>query len=328
MLRRFVAGAGAGSAIYGGSDSASAAGGVPGRPAWRRSTRRRRPSAFLARFTYRETPMSERDILEALAEPFRPEEVKWKAQSIKNNRALAVAYIDARVVAERLDSVLGVVNWEDRYEVLSDGNVVCTLRVRIGGEWIAKSDVGGESGQPDEGDRKKAAFSDALKRAAVKFGIGRYLYRLPASWVDCNPQTKQLNAKPPLPSWALPGKQKGSKPEAPGKAPGNGPGKAEAPATGSAGQGPASKAGPALVARLNAKDAELADLGLSRPGDLLAAVAALGEEKGFPARLVEWTGEEILQAAALVKSFEADCQRKARQRGGKPLPIREPGEEG
>jgi hypothetical protein len=40
-------------------------------------------------------------------------------------------------------------------------------------------DVGGPSEQPDEGDRVKAAFSDALKRAAVKFGIGRYLYRLP-----------------------------------------------------------------------------------------------------------------------------------------------------
>jgi hypothetical protein len=50
-----------------------------------------------------------------------------------------------------------------------------------------KEDVGGQSEQPDEGDRRKAAFSDALKRAAVKFGIGRYLYRQKPQWVDWDP---------------------------------------------------------------------------------------------------------------------------------------------
>src|SRR5438094_5089004 len=73
-------------------------------------------------------------------------------------------------------------------------------------------DVGGQSEQPDEGDRRKAAFSDALKRAAVKFGIGRYLYRLPAQWVDYDPVKKQLAQLPQLPAFALP-KGKGQKPE-------------------------------------------------------------------------------------------------------------------
>jgi hypothetical protein len=49
------------------------------------------------------------------------------------------------------------------------------------------------------GDRLKAAFSDALKRAAVKFGVGRYLYRLPSQWVDWDPQRRQFKVKPVLP---------------------------------------------------------------------------------------------------------------------------------
>jgi hypothetical protein len=67
--------------------------------------------------------------------------------------------------------------------------------------------VGGQSEQPDGGDRTKAAFSDALMRAAVKFGVGRYLYRLPSQWCDYDPQTRRFVKEPALPAWALPGKR-------------------------------------------------------------------------------------------------------------------------
>ncbi|MCL5459829.1 Rad52/Rad22 family DNA repair protein, partial [Loigolactobacillus coryniformis] len=73
---------------------------------------------------------------------------------------------------------------------------------------MTKTDVGSPSEQPDGGDRLKAAFSDALKRAAVKFGIGRYLYRLKSEWVDYDPQKKQLLQKPELPVWGKPGPSK------------------------------------------------------------------------------------------------------------------------
>jgi hypothetical protein len=43
-----------------------------------------------------------------------------------------------------------------------------------------------------------------LKRAAVKFGIGRYLYRLPAQWQDYDPQRRQFVKTPSLPPWAIP----------------------------------------------------------------------------------------------------------------------------
>src|SRR6266550_5404635 len=117
------------------------------------------------------------EIMSKLAEPFSPREVKFKPAVVSGNRAMALAYVDARVIQDRLDEVLGVAGWQDEYDCLSDGSVVCRLRLRLGDEWITKMDVGGPSEQPDEGDRRKAAFSDALKRAAVKFGVGRYLYR-------------------------------------------------------------------------------------------------------------------------------------------------------
>jgi hypothetical protein len=143
-------------------------------------------------------------LMQKLAEPFEPDEVKWKAQVARGNRALAVAYVDARVVEDRLDDVFGVEGWQDSYRVLPNNSVVCTLKVKVGDQWITKEDVGSQSEQPDEGDRMKSAFSDALKRAAVKLGIGRYLYRLPQQWVDYDANTRQLKSKPRLPDFAMP----------------------------------------------------------------------------------------------------------------------------
>lgn len=137
-------------------------------------------------------------IAEALAAPFEVYEVRWKPGAVSGTRALAMPYVDARVVMDRLDEVCGIDGWSDSYEFLPDGNVVCTLRVRIVGEWISKMDVGGPSEQPDPGDRLKAAVSDALKRAAVKVGIGRYLYRAPAQWADFDPKTKRFVRTPVL----------------------------------------------------------------------------------------------------------------------------------
>lgn len=142
------------------------------------------------------------DVQELLAAPFPAADVQWKAQAISRDktRALAVAYIDARNVMERLDSVVAPANWSDSYRVVAvDGRsaVECTLTVC----GVSKTDVGtaGESA-----DAAKAAYSDALKRAAVKFGIGRYLYALPKQWVNYDEQKKQLAQIPTLPKWAMP----------------------------------------------------------------------------------------------------------------------------
>jgi hypothetical protein len=144
------------------------------------------------------------DLFLRLAAPFPPDDVGWKPQAVKGNRALAIAYIDARNVMDRLDEVVGPGGWKDAYDVLSEGSVVCHLSLKVGGEWITKSDVGSPSEQPDGGDRMKAAFSDALKRAGVRWGIGRYLYSLPHQWADYDPAKKQFVAPPRLPAWAVP----------------------------------------------------------------------------------------------------------------------------
>lgn len=139
-----------------------------------------------------------------LTAPFPMDAVHFKPLAVKGNQALAAAYLDARAVMQRLDSVFGVGGWKDAYQLVNGGSVVCTLSVKIDGEWVEKTDVGSPSEQPDDGDKLKAAFSDALKRAAVKLGIGRYLYRLPRLWVEYDAQRRQFVRPPQLPPWALP----------------------------------------------------------------------------------------------------------------------------
>jgi hypothetical protein len=230
-----------------------------------------------------------------LTAPFQLTEVKFKPQSVKGNRALALAYIDCRVIQDRLDAVIGVENWMDEYEILTDGSVMCRLKLRLNGEWVTKTDVGSPSEQPDGGDRLKAAFSDAMKRAAVKFGIGRYLYRLPAVWCDYDPQKKQFSGTPQLPAWAVPK----PKPTATITTP-----PAEKPAP----QPTAPKlpdSGEELHRRLRQYDAKLADMKKCGLGALLSHVTQAGAKAGFGDDITRWTGPAIQFAVDAVKTFEA-----------------------
>ena len=144
------------------------------------------------------------ELTKRLATPFSANAIFFKPQKVEGNRALAVAYLDARSVMDRLDDVVGPGAWQDEYQVLPDGSVMCRLSLKVRDEWITKCDVGTRSDQPDEGDQQKAAFTDALKRAAVKFGIGRYLYRLPKQWIGYDSQRRWFTESPRLPAWALP----------------------------------------------------------------------------------------------------------------------------
>ena len=238
-----------------------------------------------------------RALAAALTSPFQIGEVKFKPQSVKGTRALALAYIDCRVIQDRLDDVLGVAEWMDEYEILADGSVMCRLRLKLNGEWVTKTDVGSPSEQPDGGDRLKAAFSDALKRAAVKFGIGRYLYRLPAVWCDYDPQKKQFSGTPQLPAWAVPKPKAAALPPAPAKPE---PVKPVAP--------PAPKlphSGEELHRRLREKDAKLADQKRCSLGALLSHVTQAGAKAGFGDDITKWSGPAIQMAVDAVKTFEA-----------------------
>lgn len=252
-------------------------------------------------------PQDVKAITRALSTPFAPSEVKWKPQSVKGSRAMALAYIDARLIQDRLDDVLGVEGWQDEYELLPDGSVMCKLRLWLGGQWVTKVDVGSPSEQPDGGDRLKAAFSDALKRAAVKFGVGRYIYRLPVQWADYDPQTRKFTHAPSLPAWAIPPKTGASAP-APRKTP-----DATAP--------PAlPKDGAELDRRLRAFDSKAAAEGKFPAGALLEAVRAAGVKAGYGANILGWDGPAIMTAVDAAKSFlsRPPAQPAAEKRGAKP----------
>ncbi len=266
-----------------------------------------------------EAPMAQANVEEltaALAAPFDLKDVKFRPAVVSGNRAMALAYVDARAIQDRLDEVMGVMGWQDEYECLPDGSVVCRLRLRLGQEWITKMDVGGQSEQPDEGDRRKAAFSDALKRAAVKFGIGRYLYRLPQQWCDYDSKKKQFVQVPKLPPFAMP-RTAAMHPAA--EKPAAEPRKKARP------QAPAAattaKTGPALPAngaelqrRLYDYDARLAKQGVCEAGALVKHVVAAGVKAGNEADLATWSGPAIQLAVDETRTFEAQARQAAEKR--------------
>ena len=127
------------------------------------------------------------DISKLMA-PFDPAAVHFRAQSLTRDgkKAMALAYLDARDVMDRLDNVCGPANWQTEYFETAKGRLICRLSINIDGAWITKSDGAGDTDVEGE----KGAISDALKRAAVSWGIGRYLYRLGAIWVPCESYEK------------------------------------------------------------------------------------------------------------------------------------------
>lgn len=142
--------------------------------------------------------------LHDLSAPFPGNAVHWRAQTLnrEGTSAMALAYIDARDVMDRLDAVCGPENWQDSYSETPKGRLICTLSIRIGDEWIYKSDGAGDTDV--EGD--KGAISDALKRAAVKWGVGRYLYDMPVTWAEC--ETYEKNGKKMWKKWTDAGLRK------------------------------------------------------------------------------------------------------------------------
>jgi hypothetical protein len=117
----------------------------------------------------------------ALAAPFDPDAVSWRIGSMKKDKTagMALAYIDARVVMDRLDDICSPGGWQCRYSHTAT-KTVCDIAIKCGEEWLWKADGAGDS----DIEAEKGALSDAFKRAAVRWGIGRYIYELPSHWVE------------------------------------------------------------------------------------------------------------------------------------------------
>lgn len=122
---------------------------------------------------------SHKALLQQLKDPFDPRLVKWR----QGGGGTTLAYIDARDVMKRLDTVMGVANWQDKY-IEVNGGFICELSLLIDGNWITKSNGAGNT----KIDPLKGGISSALKRAAVEWGIGRYLYYIPKDLHRSDPE--------------------------------------------------------------------------------------------------------------------------------------------
>jgi hypothetical protein len=157
--------------------------------------------------------------LTRLRDPFAAEDIEWRVQQAgeKNGRpwARVLAYVTNRAIMERLDEVAGPENWQNVFKEGPAGGVVCGLSLRVTradgtADWVTKWD-GAEN---TDVEPVKGGLSNAMKRAAVQWGIGRYLYDLEEGWARVHDGGKHsAKAKdgswfkwdpPELPAWAVP----------------------------------------------------------------------------------------------------------------------------
>ena len=169
--------------------------------------------------------------LARLRDPFAPGDIEWRVQQAgeKNGKpwARVLAYVTNRAIMERFDEVVGPENWQNVFKEGPAGGVVCGLSVRVArpdgtAEWITKWD-GAENSDVEP---VKGGLSNAMKRAAVQWGVGRYLYDLEEGWARVH-DGGRFSAKgkdgswfkwdpPELPSWAVPAQRRAGAPAVPG----------------------------------------------------------------------------------------------------------------
>jgi hypothetical protein len=210
------------------------------------------------------------DLFAALAAPFEHDEVRVRPQEGRQ-----LQYITARTVMNRLDDVLGPSNWWDEYVPL-EHSVICRLTIRLpDGSTLTKSDAGGYAGMPDSGDDDKSGFSDSFKRAAVKFGIGRYLYR------DGIPRfiKERLHEHTAL---SEPSRHPASSPQA----------SQPTPST----RGPVARGGHATPQSGKALFAWIKQQDEQHGFDLLRKISDWAKGPAFPARMIQWNADQVQQA--------------------------------
>jgi hypothetical protein len=108
-----------------------------------------------------------------LSDTFAADQIRWRPGSMTKDKskAVALAYIDARDVMDRLDQSVGPENWQCRYPFAG----CCELGIKVGDHWVWKTNGADETNI----EGVKGQFSRAFVRAGVMWGIGRYLYDLP-----------------------------------------------------------------------------------------------------------------------------------------------------
>ena len=148
--------------------------------------------------------MNWNEIQRRLTEPFAADAVSWRAGSVSRDRkrAQALPYAEPRVYEDRLNDVLGP-DWSCRFKTWGDQRLICELTVRVGDDAGEVREVTRTSTGEFDGSDKVAqgtvAEAQAFKRACSKFGLGRYLYDVPITWVGYDESSRRLSETPTLP---------------------------------------------------------------------------------------------------------------------------------
>ncbi|MGI8748871.1 MAG: Rad52/Rad22 family DNA repair protein, partial [Deinococcus sp.] len=129
-------------------------------------------------------------VVKRLRQPFAAEQLRWKIQANPSQGGLrdaqaealpfatVVVYVDVRTVTAHLDEVVPG-RWSSEYRLppVTVGLPALECRLTVCG--VTRSDVGTVEPGHKAGSDTKDLYSDALKRAAVQYGVGAFLYRFP-----------------------------------------------------------------------------------------------------------------------------------------------------
>ena len=137
--------------------------------------------------------------IQKLTEPLDISQIDFRVQSInKGGYATILAYKDARVDMERLDNVVGPLNWK-REHSRDNHNCAVSIWNAEHGHWVSKEDTGTESYT----EAQKGLASDSFKRACFNWGIGRELYDYPVIQVKLNSDEFTVDGNKAKATWKL-----------------------------------------------------------------------------------------------------------------------------
>lgn len=132
--------------------------------------------------------------MESLQAEFPFEQLGWKIihtfESDGRFFAYVAPFVDARAIQDRFDEVFGIDKWQVSYEKWGEKATKCTISVFLNERWISKEDGSEES----DYSSVKGGFSNSLKRAAVLWGVGRYLYNVKPTKVELSTRSNGPNS--------------------------------------------------------------------------------------------------------------------------------------
>lgn len=119
----------------------------------------------------------------------RADEIEVRVSDKKNGKMSLLIYKDARVDANILDETVGQFGWACQFKE-EKGTLFAGIALKAeDGTWIWKWDAGA----PSNFEKEKGEASDAFKRAAFKWGIGRSLYTAPKIMVPESNATHKVS---------------------------------------------------------------------------------------------------------------------------------------